>query len=184
MSKGDTMPDKSIRDLIRTIPDFPSPGVMFRDVTTLFAEPKGLNMTIEQIAAPYADHHIDKVVGLEARGFIVAGAVAYRLGAGFVPARKAGKLPGALISRSYKLEYGEATLELHDDAIEPGEKVLIVDDLLATGGTAEAGITLVEKLGARIIGCAFVVDLPDLGGRARLEAMGMNLQTLCSFQND
>lgn len=184
MSKGDTMPDKSIRDLIRTIPDFPSPGVMFRDVTTLFADPKGLNMTIEQIAAPYADQRIHKVVGLEARGFIVAGAVAYRLGAGFAPARKAGKLPGALISQSYKLEYGEATLELHDDAIEPGEKVLIVDDLLATGGTAEAGITLVEKLGARIIGCAFVVDLPDLGGRARLEAMGMNLHTLCSFQND
>lgn len=178
------MPDTSIRDLIRTIPDFPRPGVMFRDVTTLFADPKGLTMTIEQIATPYADHRINKVVGLEARGFIVAGAVAYRLGAGFVPARKAGKLPGALISQNYKLEYGEATLELHDDAIEPGEKVLIVDDLLATGGTAEAAITLVESLGARIIGCAFVVDLPDLGGRARLEAMGMNLHTLCSFHSD
>lgn len=184
MSKGDTMPDTSIRDLIRTIPDFPSPGVMFRDVTTLLADPKGLSMTIEQIAAPYVDQRIDKVVGLEARGFIVAGAVAYRLGAGFVPARKAGKLPGALISQNYKLEYGDATLELHDDAIEAGETVLIVDDLLATGGTAKAAVTLVERLGGSIISCAFVVDLPDLGGRARLEAMGMNLHTLCSFQSE
>ncbi|MCL4169302.1 UNVERIFIED_CONTAM: hypothetical protein GTU68_038739, partial [Idotea baltica] len=123
----------------------------------------------------------DKVVGLEARGFILGGAVAHQLSAGFVPVRKKGKLPGAVISQDYQLEYGEATVELHEDAISPGERVLIVDDLLATGGTAEAGIKLVEQLGGEIIGCAFVIDLPELGGRKRIEAMGMNVHTLCEF---
>ncbi len=178
------MPANSIRDLIRTIPDFPQPGIMFRDVTSLLADPHGLRMSIDQLAAPWADQHIDKVIGLEARGFILGGAVAYRLGAGFVPVRKAGKLPGAVISQSYALEYGTATFELHEDAIEAGESVLIVDDLLATGGTAEAATLLVEKLGGRIAACTFVVELPDLGGRARLEAMGIDVRALCAFEGD
>jgi adenine phosphoribosyltransferase len=125
---------------------------------------------------------IDKVVGLEARGFILGGAIAHQLSTGFVPVRKKGKLPGQTISQAYTLEYGEAVVEVHDDALSPGETVLIVDDLLATGGTAEAGIKLMERLGAQIVGCAFVVDLPDLGGRKKLEAMGMEVHALCEFE--
>ena len=170
-----------IRDYIRTIVDFPHEGIMFRDVTTLFADPRGFRMAIDQLLHPYAGVRFDKVVGLEARGFILGGAVAHQLSAGFVPVRKKGKLPGAVISEEYQLEYGEAVVEVHDDAITPGERVLIVDDLLATGGTAEAGIKLVERLGGEIISCSFIIDLPDLGGRAKLEALGMDVQALCAF---
>ncbi|MCR9113202.1 MAG: adenine phosphoribosyltransferase [Rhodobacteraceae bacterium] len=172
---------KTVKDYIRTIVDFPHEGIMFRDVTTLFADPRGFRMAIDQLLHPYAGEAIDKVVGLEARGFILGGAVAHQLSLGFVPIRKKGKLPGAVISEDYQLEYGEAIVEIHDDAIAPGEKVLIVDDLLATGGTAQAGIKLIERLGGEIIGCAFVVDLPELGGRARLETMGMDVHALCAF---
>lgn len=173
---------KTVRDYIRTIVDFPHEGILFRDVTTLFSDPRGFRLCVDQLLHPYAGRRIDKVVGLEARGFILGGAVAHQLGTGFVPIRKKGKLPGATISQAYTLEYGEAVVELHDDAIQPGETVLLVDDLLATGGTAEAGIKLVERLGGEIISCAFVVDLPDLGGRAKLEAMGMDIHTLCAFE--
>lgn len=173
---------KTVRDYIRTIVDFPHEGILFRDVTTLFADPGGFRMVIDQLLHPYAGTRIDKVVGLEARGFILGGAVAHQLSTGFVPIRKKGKLPGQTISQAYTLEYGEAVVEVHDDAIAAGEKVLLVDDLLATGGTAEAGIKLVERLGGQIIGCAFVVDLPDLGGRAKLEAMGMDVHALCAFE--
>ncbi|MBO6866544.1 MAG: adenine phosphoribosyltransferase [Thalassococcus sp.] len=173
---------KTVKDYIRTIADFPHEGIMFRDVTTLFADPRGFRIAIDQLLHPYAGMRFDKVVGLEARGFILGGAIAHQLSVGFVPIRKKGKLPGAVISQSYQLEYGEAVVELHDDAIQPGEKVLIVDDLLATGGTAEAGIKLVERLGGEIIGCAFVVDLPDLGGRKRLEGLGMDVHALCAFE--
>jgi adenine phosphoribosyltransferase len=173
---------KNVKDYIRTIVDFPHEGILFRDVTTLFADPRGFRMAIDQMLHPYAGEQIDKVVGLEARGFILGGAVAHQLSVGFVPVRKKGKLPGTTISEEYQLEYGEAIVELHDDAIQPGEKVLIVDDLLATGGTAEAGIKLVERLGGEIVGCVFIVDLPDLGGRKRLEAMGMDVQVLCEFE--
>ncbi|SNS19802.1 adenine phosphoribosyltransferase [Antarctobacter heliothermus] len=176
------MPRKTeIKDYIRTIVDFPHEGIMFRDVTTLFADPRGFRMAIDQLLHPYAGVRFDKVVGLEARGFILGGAVAHQLSTGFVPIRKKGKLPGAVISEEYQLEYGEAVVEIHDDAIEAGEKVLLVDDLLATGGTAEAGIKLVERLGGEIIGCAFVIDLPELGGRTRLEAMDMDVHALCTF---
>lgn len=176
------MPRKTeIKDYIRTIVDFPHEGIMFRDVTTLFADPRGFRMAIDQLLHPYAGVRFDKVVGLEARGFILGGAVAHQLSAGFVPIRKKGKLPGAVISEEYQLEYGEAVVEIHDDAIQAGEKVLLVDDLLATGGTAEAGIKLVERLGGEIIGCAFVIDLPELGGRSRLEAMDMDVHALCTF---
>ncbi|PIE12609.1 MAG: adenine phosphoribosyltransferase [Rhodobacterales bacterium] len=175
-------PRKTVKDYIRTIVDFPHEGIMFRDVTTLFADPRGFRMAVDQMLHPYAGQQIDKVVGLEARGFILGGAIAHQLSLGFVPIRKKGKLPGAVISEEYTLEYGEAVMEIHDDAILPGEKVLVVDDLLATGGTAEAGIKLIERLGGEIIGCNFIIDLPELGGRARLEALGMNVDVLCEFE--
>ncbi len=175
---------KTVKDYIRTIVDFPHEGIMFRDVTTLFADPRGLRLAVDQLLHPYAGMEIDKVAGLEARGFILGGAVAHQLAKGFVPIRKKGKLPGKVISEEYQLEYGEAIVEIHDDAIAPGEKVLLVDDLLATGGTAEAGIRLIERLGGEIVGCAFVIDLPDIGGRARLEALGMDVHALCAFEGD
>ena len=171
----------SVQDYIRTIADFPHEGIMFRDVTTLFADPRGLRMAVDQLLTPYAGLAIDKVVGLEARGFILGGAVAHQLSVGFVPVRKKGKLPGTVISEAYTLEYGEAVVELHDDAISAGERVLIVDDLLATGGTAEAGIKLVERLGGVVVGCAFVIDLPDMGGRQKLEALGQQVHALCAY---
>ncbi len=173
-----------VKDYIRTIVDFPKPGILFRDVTTLFADARGFRMAIDQLLQPYAGMKIDKVVGLEARGFILGGAVAHQLSVGFVPVRKKGKLPGPTISEAYVLEYGEAVMEVHDDAIQPGERVLIVDDLLATGGTCEAGIKLIERLGGQIVGCAFVIDLPDLGGRALLERLGMSVHALTSFAGD
>jgi adenine phosphoribosyltransferase len=173
---------KSVKDYIRTIPDFPIPGILFRDVTTLFGDPRGFRIAIDQLLHPYAGERIDKVAGLEARGFILGGAVAHQLSVGFVPIRKKGKLPGKTLEQTYQLEYGEAVMEIHDDAIQPGEKVLLVDDLLATGGTAEAGIKLIEKLGGVVISTAFVIDLPELGGRKRLEALGMDVHALCEFE--
>jgi len=173
---------KTVQDYIRTIPDFPKPGILFRDVTTLFADPRGFRMAIDQLLHPYAGTRIDRVAGLEARGFILGGAIAHQLSTGFVPIRKKGKLPGKTIEQPYVLEYGDAVMEIHDDALQPGETVLLVDDLLATGGTAEAGIKLIERLGARVIGCAFVVDLPDLGGRTRLETLGMDVHALCAYE--
>ncbi|WP_372605522.1 adenine phosphoribosyltransferase [Actibacterium sp.] len=173
---------KTVKDYIRTIVDFPHEGILFRDVTTLFADARGFRMAIDQMLHPYAGQPIDKVVGLEARGFILGGAIAHQLSVGFVPIRKKGKLPGRTISQDYQLEYGEAVVEIHEDAIEAGEKILLVDDLLATGGTAEAGIRLIERLGGEIISCSFIVDLPDLGGHARLENMGMDVHALCAFE--
>jgi len=175
---------KTVQDYIRTIPDFPHEGIMFRDVTTLFSDPRGFRIAIDQLLHPYAGQPIDKVVGLEARGFILGGAIAHQLSLGFVPIRKKGKLPGKTIEQDYTLEYGTATMEVHDDALQPGEKVLLVDDLLATGGTAEAGIKLIERMAAEVIGCAFVIDLPDIGGRAKLESLGMNVHALCQFEGD
>ena len=172
---------KIIKDYIRTVVDFPHEGIFFRDVTTLFSDPKGFRMAVDQMLHPYAGERIDKVVGLEARGFILGGAIAHQLGTGFVPIRKKGKLPGSTISQQYTLEYGEAIIELHDDAIEAGEMILLVDDLLATGGTAEAGIRLIERLGGQIISCNFIIDLPELGGRKKLEDMGMDVHVLCQF---
>ena len=173
---------QEVKDYIRTIVDFPREGILFRDVTTLFADPRGFRMAVDQLLHPYAGVRIDKVVALEARGFILGGAMAHQLTVGFVPVRKKGKLPGTTISQDYKLEYGEAIMELHDDALCPGDKVLLVDDLLATGGTAEAGIKLIERLGAEIIGCAFIIDLPQLGGRKLLEDLGFEIHALCEFQ--
>jgi adenine phosphoribosyltransferase len=176
------MQQKTVQDYIRTIPDFPHEGILFRDVTTLFADARGMRLCVDQLLAPYAGQRIDAVAGLEARGFILGGAVAHQLGTGFVPIRKKGKLPGPTYAQDYLLEYGEATVEVHRDALPEGARVLLVDDLLATGGTAEAGIALLRRLGCSVVGCAFVVDLPDLGGRARLDAMGMEVHTLCQFE--
>lgn len=175
---------KTVRDYIRTIPDFPHEGILFRDVTTLFNDPRGFRMAVDMMLHPYAGLEIDRVAGLEARGFILGGAVAHQLSVGFTPIRKKGKLPGATIEQAYTLEYAEAVVEIHDDAIQPGERVLLVDDLLATGGTAEAGVKLIEKLGGETVACAFVIDLPELGGRKRLESMGLVVDALCEFGGD
>lgn len=173
--------DLDLRTMIRAIPDFPEPGIVFRDVTTLFSDPVGWRTTVDRLAVRFTDLDIDQVAGIEARGFLLAGALADRLGAGVMSIRKKGKLPADTIARSYELEYGTAEVEVHTDAAEPGEHVLVVDDLLATGGTAEAAALLVRQLGARLVHCAFVVDLPDLGGRRRLEEMGLDVHTLVAF---
>ncbi|WP_246209812.1 adenine phosphoribosyltransferase [Pikeienuella piscinae] len=157
---------------------------MFRDVTTLMGDARGFRMAVDMLVHPYAGRRIDHVAGLEARGFILGGAVAHQLSTGFTPIRKKGKLPARAIAEEYTLEYATAVVEMHDDAIQPGEGVLLVDDLLATGGTAAAGVRLIERLGGVVIGCAFVIDLPDLGGRKRLEGMGLDVHALCEFAGE
>lgn len=175
------MTEKPLTDYIRTIPDFPVPGVLFRDVTTLFSHPEAFRRTVDELAAPYDPANIDVVVAMDARGFILGGAVAYKLGLGFVPIRKKGKLPGKTVVEAYSLEYGEAVVEIHDDAFHAGARVLLIDDLLATGGTAVAGIRLIERLGGQIVAASFVINLPDLGGEKRLREMGIEIHTLCAF---
>ncbi len=175
---------KPLIDYIRTIPDFPVPGVQFRDVTTLFAEPVAFRRAVDDLAAPYRDDGIGVVVALDARGFILGGAIAYNLGLPFVPIRKQGKLPGRTIVEAYSLEYGEAVMEMHDDAFAAGARVLLIDDLLATGGTAVAGVKLIERLGGNIVAASFVVNLPELGGEKRLKEMGIEVHTLCAFAGD
>lgn len=172
----------NLKNLIRTIPDYPKPGIMFRDVTTLFADAQGFKATIARLAEPYRTEPIDAVAGIEARGFILGGAVADRLGCGFIPVRKKGKLPHETVGQEYELEYGTDTIEVHKDAISKGQRILIVDDLIATGGTAEAAIKLVQKLEGVVIGAAFVIDLPEIGGRAKLEAMGVKCHLLMDFE--
>lgn len=168
-------------DHIRTILNYPKPGIQFRDITTLLAHPTAYRETLDQLAAPYRELQIDHVVGIEARGFILGGALADRLHAGFVPVRKRGKLPHDTLRVTYALEYGTDEVEIHRDAIAPGERVLIVDDLIATGGTALAAAQLLDTLGATIVAAAFVIDLPELGGRERLRARGIATHTLVSF---
>ena len=175
---------KTVRDYIRTIADFPHEGILFRDVTTLFADARGFRMAIDQLLHPWAGTRIDKVVGLEARGFILGGAIAHQLSVGFVPIRKKGKLPGKAIGQDYELEYGIDVIEIHEDAISSGEPVLLVDDLIATGGTAEAAVKLLRKLKSEVVGAAFVIDLPDLGGAARLAKLGVECHTLISFEGE
>lgn len=170
-----------IESLIRTVPDFPRPGVLFRDITTLLKSGAGFQAVIEQLAAVYAGVAVDKIAAIESRGFIIGAALAHRLNVGFVPIRKQGKLPAENFGHDYELEYGADRLEMHQDAIERGERVLLVDDLIATGGTAEAGLRLIELAGGKVAGCAFVIDLPDLGGRARVEKLGHRVYALCEF---
>lgn len=157
---------------------------MFRDITTLLKDPIGLRMVVDGLAEHYANQKIDKIAGIEARGFIIGAALAYKLGVGFVPVRKAGKLPAETISQTYALEYGTDQLELHFDAISAGEQVLLIDDLIATGGTAEAAASLIQRLGGSVIACAFVIDLPDLGGMQRLQGLGLNTFALCAFEGE
>ena len=167
--------------LIRSVPDFPKPGVLFRDITTLLKEADGFHTVIEQFGAAYRDLQIDKVAAIESRGFIIGAALAYKLKVGFVPIRKAGKLPAENFGQDYQLEYGTDRLEIHRDGIQSTDRVVLVDDLIATGGTARAALTLIEIAGGLVVGCAFVVDLPDLGGRARLESLGYPVLALCQF---
>ncbi len=174
----------SIKSLIRTIPDYPKPGVQFRDITSLLENPKGLRIAVESLAEPFLGDRIDKVAGIEARGFLFGVAVALELEAGFVPVRKSGKLPGATVGRDYELEYGTDRVEIHADALAPGERVLIIDDLIATGGTAAATIQLIGDIGAEIVGCGFVIDLPDLGGSKRIGANGFRVVSLCAFEGE
>ncbi|GAM96487.1 adenine phosphoribosyltransferase [alpha proteobacterium U9-1i] len=172
----------NVKDAIRTIPDYPKPGIMFRDITTLLGNARAFRTVVDQLVQPYAGVRIDKVAGIEARGFILGGAVAHQLSCGFVPVRKKGKLPWNTIAQEYALEYGTDVVEIHSDAVKPGEHVLIVDDLIATGGTAEAAVKLVKRLDASVIGASFVVDLPELGGADKLRGMGINVQALCAFE--
>ena len=174
----------TIKTLIRTIPHYPHQGIMFRDITTLLKDPVGLRATIDQLAARYKGKPISKVVGIESRGFIIGAPVAYLLGVGFVPIRKKGKLPGETIGHDYQLEYGADRIEIHVDAIDKGERILLVDDLIATGGTAEAAAALIAKMGAEVVECCFIIDLPEVGGRKRLEKKGLKVFALCEFEGE
>ncbi len=172
----------SLRDAIRTIPDYPKPGILFRDITTLLADARAFREAVDALVQPFAGMKIDKVAGIEARGFILGGAVAHQLSAGFIPLRKKGKLPHKTRAVEYALEYGVDTIEMHLDALGEGERVVLVDDLIATGGTALAAIDLLGQAGAIIVAAAFVVDLPELGGADRLRAAGVEVSTLVSFE--
>jgi len=174
----------ALQSLIRTIPDHPKPGIQFRDITTLLRDPEGLRRSIDDISDRHRDQDIDLVVGIEARGFIFGTAIAYKLGVGFVPMRKPGKLPGETIGRDFDLEYGSDRIEMHVGAVTAGQRVLLVDDLIATGGTAEAAILLLKEVGAKVVESAFVVALPDLGGIERLEKVGSPVHWLCEFSGE
>lgn len=173
---------QNLKSLIRTIPDYPKPGIMFRDVTTLLADAQGFKAAIARMAEPYRTEPIDAVAGIEARGFILAGAIADRLGCGFIPVRKKGKLPWRKVGQDYALEYGTDRIEVHEDALQRGRRVLLVDDLIATGGTAEAAVLLLRRLGAEIVGAAFIIDLPELGGARKLAGMGIPVHALMAFE--
>jgi adenine phosphoribosyltransferase len=173
-----------IKSRIRTIPHYPKEGVMFRDITTLLKDPVGLRTAVNELCNRYTGQHIDKVVAIEARGFVVGAPLAYTLGVGFIPVRKKGKLPGPTETEDYALEYGTDTVEIHTDAISPGDHVLLVDDLIATGGTADAALRLIRKMGGKVLECAFIIDIPDLGGRKRLEQQGYAVHTLVEFEGE
>ena len=174
----------SIKSKIRTIQNYPIDGVMFRDITTLFKDPEGLREAINIFAERYKDMQIDKIAAIESRGFLIGAPLAYLLNVGLVLIRKPGKLPAETIKQDYKLEYGSDQIEIHIDAIKEGEKVLIVDDLIATGGTVEAAVKLVQKMKGEVLECCFIIDLPDIGGSKKLESMGQNVFSLCEFEGD
>ncbi|MCI5074362.1 adenine phosphoribosyltransferase [Oricola sp.] len=178
----------SLRDnleaAIRTIPDYPKPGIMFRDITTLLGDARAFRRSVDELVHPYAGTKIDKIAGVEARGFILGGAMSHQLSAGFVPIRKKGKLPYDTVRIAYSLEYGVDEMEMHKDAVKTGERVILVDDLIATGGTAEGAVKLLQQMGAEVVAACFVVDLPDLGGRKKIEALGVPVRTLIEFEGD
>ena len=174
----------TIKSRIRTVPNYPKPNIQFRDITTLLKDPVGFQLTIDDLIRRYKDVKIDKIAGIESRGFILGAPLAYALGKGFIPIRKKGKLPAETIGHDYDLEYGTDRIEIHTDAIAKGEKILLVDDLIATGGTAEAACKLIEKMGGKIVECCFIIDLPDIGGHARLEKHGHKVFALCEFEGD
>jgi adenine phosphoribosyltransferase len=166
---------------IRTIPDYPKPGILFRDITTLLGDARAFRRAVDELVHPYAGTRVEKIAGIEARGFILGGAIAHQLSAGFVPIRKKGKLPHDTVRIAYSLEYGVDEMEMHRDGVKPGEKVILVDDLIATGGTAEAATKLLQQMGADVVAACFVIDLPDLGGRSKIEALGVPVRTLIEF---
>jgi adenine phosphoribosyltransferase len=173
--------DDTLRNAIRAIPDYPKKGIMFRDITTLLGDPCAFRRSVDELVHPWAGHRLDKVAGMEARGFILGGAVAHQLSAGFVPIRKKGKLPHTTVSIAYSLEYGLDEMEMHADAIRPGERVILVDDLIATGGTAEGAVKLLKQIGADVVAACFVIDLPELGGAKKIRDLGVPVRTLVSF---
>ncbi|RYB01864.1 adenine phosphoribosyltransferase [Lichenibacterium ramalinae] len=170
-----------LRSSIRSIPDYPKPGIVFRDITTLLGDARAFRRAIDELVQPWAGTKVDKVAGIEARGFILGGAVAHQLSAGFVPIRKKGKLPHATVSIAYSLEYGIDEMEMHEDAVAPGERVILVDDLIATGGTATAAVALLKRIGAEVEAACFVIDLPDLGGARKIRDLGVPVRTLMEF---
>ncbi len=170
-----------LRESIRSIPDYPKPGIMFRDITTLLGDARAFRRAIDELVQPWAGTKVDKVAGIEARGFILGGAVAHQLSAGFVPIRKKGKLPHATVRVAYSLEYGIDEMEMHEDAVAPGERVILVDDLIATGGTATAAVSLLKRIGAEVEAACFVIDLPDLGGAGKIRDLGVPVRTLMEF---
>jgi adenine phosphoribosyltransferase len=167
---------------IRTIPDYPKPGILFRDITTLLGDARAFRRAVDELVQPWAGTKVDKVAGIEARGFILGGAVAHQLSAGFVPVRKKGKLPHVTVSIAYSLEYGIDEMEMHEDAVKPGERVILVDDLVATGGTAVGAVQLLRRLGADVVAACFVIDLPDLGGAKKLAGLGVSVRSLIAFE--
>lgn len=173
--------NSQLLESIRTIPDYPKPGILFRDITTLLGDPKAFRRAVDELVQPFVGSGIVRVAGIEARGFILGGAVAHQLSAAFTPIRKKGKLPASTLRETYALEYGQDEVEIHVDAVKPGEPVLVVDDLIATGGTAGAAIKLLRRAGAEVVGASFVIDLPDLGGSKYIESLGVPVNALVSF---
>ena len=176
------MVENDLKSIIRTVPNYPKPGIMFRDITTLLGDPRAFRRTVDELVQPWAGSKVDKVAGIEARGFIIGGAVAHQVSAGFVPIRKKGKLPHTTVRIAYSLEYGLDEMEVHADAIAPGERVILVDDLIATGGTAEAAVKLMRNMGAQVLAACFIVDLPELGGAAKIRQLNVPVRTLISFE--
>lgn len=173
--------DFDLRAAVRTIPNYPKPGIMFRDITTLLGNARAFRRAVDELVQPWAGSKIDKVAGMEARGFILGGAVAHQVSAGFIPIRKKGKLPHKRVSIAYSLEYGLDEMEMHEDAVEKGEKVILVDDLIATGGTAEGAVKLLKQQGADVLAACFIIDLPELGGADKIRALGVPVRTLIAF---
>ncbi|MBI3703327.1 MAG: adenine phosphoribosyltransferase [Rhizobiales bacterium] len=174
--------ENDLKSAIRTIPDYHKPGIMFRDITTLLGDARAFRRAVDELVQPWAGMKIDKVAGMEARGFILGGAVAHQVSAGFIPIRKKGKLPHKRVSIAYSLEYGLDEMEMHEDAVSKGERVILVDDLIATGGTAEGAVKLLRQMGANVLAACFVIDLPELGGAAKLRQMDVPVRTLISFE--